>query len=205
MALAAYIGLNVIYCFPETWDPASGKSDIWDYRRSLFYKSLVKVCTKRQDCSEIPTYPHRYFFGVADHQAPSYRAPPSVVIPTEYMPVSDDVDDVRGMLCRKGLPVELALDVMEFAGYQVPRRVPHDPFHPFNRNDLARYLKYCWQILVRCDMLAKALNIKLYWKALVADCIAAFCEQEGPTSNLWYKWYLQGHWPECHRIFYSYP
>lgn len=128
-----------------------------------------------------------------------------MVILNEYLPASDDVDEVRGMLGRKGLPAELALDVTELAGYEVPRRVPHDPLHPLNRNDLARYLKYCWQILIRCDMLAKALDIKLHWKSLVADCITMFCEQEVPASNLYYKWYREGHLPEYDRIFFLDP
>lgn len=159
-----------------------------DYRRSHFYQSTVRNSTKSMNYSEISTYPHRQFFGVADNQAPSRRDPPYWAIPTEYLPASDDVDLVRWMLCRKGLPVELALDVMELAGYEAPLRVPHDPFHPSNRNELARYLKYCWQILVRCDMLAKALGVSLRWQVLVARFLIDSCGEEDVASKKWYKW-----------------
>lgn len=62
--------------------------------------------------------------------------------------------------------MELALNVMELAGYEPKRRLnnPHDPLYPCNRKELAQYLKYCWQILVRCDMMAKALDIEIPWK-----------------------------------------
>jgi hypothetical protein len=52
-----------------------------------------------------------------------------------------------------GLPVELALDIMELVGYEPKRRlkIEHDPLHLEDREELAQYLKYRWQILDRCD------------------------------------------------------
>lgn len=96
----------------------------------------------------------------------------------EYEPALLDTEEVRSMLCFKGLPVELALDVMELADYTPRRRlnVPHDPFHPSNTEELAKYLKYCWQLLVRCDMMANELGIKLDWEDAVIECVRQLWE-----------------------------
>lgn len=66
------------------------------------------------------------------------------------------------MLCLKGLPVELALDAMEIADYKRPKsklNTPHDPLHPSNREELGKYLKYCWQTVVRCSTIATELEM----------------------------------------------
>lgn len=98
--------------------------------------------------------------------------------PTTHEPAVLDIDQVRSILCSKGLPIELAFDVMEFADYTPKWRlnVPHDPFHPSNREELDRYLKYCWQLVVRCDVVAKGLSMKIYWEDLVTDCISQLWE-----------------------------
>ena len=44
-ALIPYIALNLIYCFPETWDDASGKTDEKDYRLMRVYR--VRPIQKR--------------------------------------------------------------------------------------------------------------------------------------------------------------
>lgn len=93
------------------------------------------------------------------------------------------------MLCFKGLPIELALDVMELAGYEAKRRlnIPHDPLHPYNRKELAQYLKYCWQLLVRCDMMAKALDMKIPWKVLISSSIVRLWGSSTCGYARWYK------------------
>lgn len=55
--------------------------------------------------------------------------------PAEHEPGLSDVDIVRNVLCWKGLPVELALDIMDFADYTPKQRlkVSRDPFHPSRR------------------------------------------------------------------------
>lgn len=65
--------------------------------------------------------------------------------PSEHEPAGSDVAIVRNVLCSKGLPVELALDIIEFADYTPTQglNVSRDPFHPSNRDELHRYLKYC--------------------------------------------------------------
>lgn len=32
---------------------------------------------------------------------------------------------------------------------------PREPFHPCNRDELVRYLTYCWQVLVRCNVMGQ--------------------------------------------------
>ena len=78
----------------------------------------------------------------------------------EHMPSETDVSWVRDMLLSRGLPMELALDVLESAEYHPRQRllVDHDPLHPENREQLVKYLTFCWQLLVRCDMFATELG-----------------------------------------------
>ncbi|GKZ17778.1 hypothetical protein AbraIFM66951_001098 [Aspergillus brasiliensis] len=78
-----------------------------------------------------------------------------------FVPHEVDVGEVRGILAYAGkLPLELVLIIMEFADYTPRRRlkVPHDPLHPNNRAALDEYLEHCWQIIVRCHMMAEALG-----------------------------------------------
>lgn len=88
---------------------------------------------------------------------------------TGYLPDVSAVALVRHMLYSKGLPVELVDDVMEKADYTVKRRLvyPHDPFHPGNVNELQKYLKNCWRLLINCNMMADALGISIEWEGLI--------------------------------------
>lgn len=107
-----------------------------------------------------------------------------------YRPHSSDMPLVRRILCHKGnLPTELVMEIMELAEYEPKRRLntPHDPFHPSNRAELGEYLKYCWQILVRCDMMAKALDMKIEWKDLVSSCIVKLWGSKECGHATWYK------------------
>ena len=202
-----YICLNLIYCFPKTWDEGSGRNRQTDYRQTKSYQYMLRACTGCPETSDIPMYPHRQFFGIADDQFnfnsadirheshwlkecaggvngygrtnkyPYGKLTIEEILdlekPNRHRPSTLDVRLVRSMLCRKGLPVELAWDIMEFAQYEPSRRlnVPHDPFHSANREELGRYLTYCWQILVRCDVIAKAVGVKISWQKRIALCI----------------------------------
>lgn len=152
---------------------------------------MLKHCTLSGMTSEVVTYPHRQFFGIEDGQ---FRVYPRLLDPwlniigrypyglipieeflncevlTENKPRSSDIPQVQQILYSKGLPMELVLHIMAIAEY-VPRgrlQVPHDPFHPDNRDELAKYLKYCWQLLVRCDMIASALGMEIPWHTLIS-------------------------------------
>ncbi|KAI4218036.1 MAG: hypothetical protein L6R40_008810, partial [Gallowayella cf. fulva] len=90
-----------------------------------------------------------------------------------HMPTLSDVDEVFLSLRESGLPSELVLDILERADYRWQRRSPHsnDPMHRDNRKELLKYLKFCWILLVRCDVLAKACGKRIDWAQDVSHCI----------------------------------
>lgn len=220
----AYICLNTIHCFPELWDNVSGKATKEDYRHSRIYQFMVRNLTSQW--RSILVYPHRFFFGITEHQAelqpknefmvrreewrphfpwrrfdrgnPSLKLEGRYVYGTlpfdefidlewhdDYLPGPFDVDIVRHVLCLKGLPVELALEIMAFADYTPKQRlkVLRDPFHPSNREELNQYLKYCWQLLVRCDVVAKEVGKKIDWEQAVARCMNTLWDDRGDWND----------------------
>ncbi|KIL89108.1 hypothetical protein FAVG1_07502 [Fusarium avenaceum] len=72
-ALRMFIILNLLYCFPETWDKEGGLID--DYRNIKSYQLAIRSSTKSGDLSDIATYPHRDFFGIEEGQFNSYPQP----------------------------------------------------------------------------------------------------------------------------------
>jgi hypothetical protein len=92
-----------------------------------------------------------------------------------HLPTDGDTKQVKHILRSFGLPAELQLRILELAEYDknVPRRlsIPHDPLRPENREELQKYLKYCWTLLVNCDMMAKALGDRIPWQALITITI----------------------------------
>ena len=115
-----------------------------------------------------------------------------------FQPSRDDVAEVRWVLSQKGLPTELAMNIMELAGYDKGTRrlkVPHDPLHWDNRDELASYLKYCWQLIVRIAMVGKAIDYQIPWKKLVGETIIALwgCRGCPEYKGKWYDWqYIDG-------------
>jgi hypothetical protein len=67
-ALTAYLCLNIAHCFPESWDPAVGRTGVKDYRHTKSYQFMLRDCTAPGTTSEIVSYPHREFFGIAPDQ-----------------------------------------------------------------------------------------------------------------------------------------
>jgi hypothetical protein len=90
-----------------------------------------------------------------------------------YLPTLSDIPVVVNYLGVKGLPPELALTILEFAEYVPYGRldIADDPLHSDNEMELRRYLSYCWQLLVRCDMLAKASGKVISWINEVKEVI----------------------------------
>ncbi|KAJ5288719.1 hypothetical protein N7478_001749 [Penicillium angulare] len=96
-----------------------------------------------------------------------------------YEPCSSGVDEVRETLCSLGIPVELALDILISADYEERPRKLKVPRHPLHA--LGKYLKYCWQTLVRCSAMAAEVvmhpenpeyaSTGMNWKSLVEDAI----------------------------------
>ena len=206
LAMDAYIVLNLLHCFPETWHDAGSSID--NYTSIKAYQYLVRRCTKSGGTSEVPTYPHRQFFGIERGQFKRFPDPydkerwghylegasrkyPRLSFypyglmsyedflafekPICYLAHSTDVSYVRWVLCNKGLPVELSNSILEIASYTPKRRLPVSghPLHPENRAELDKYLKYCWQLIVRCTMLGQALgmDMKLEMENMVKESV----------------------------------
>ncbi|KAF4206846.1 hypothetical protein CNMCM8980_006240 [Aspergillus fumigatiaffinis] len=70
-ALNIYLLLNILYCFPELWDPASrqarNKKRTDEYRATRMYQQTVKIWTHDGSKSDISRHPHRQFFGLEGH------------------------------------------------------------------------------------------------------------------------------------------
>ncbi|KAI1162734.1 hypothetical protein F5B18DRAFT_365374 [Nemania serpens] len=204
-ALDAYLCLNTLYCFPEIWDSESGATAEKDYLLTKCYRRMLRRCTLSGTTSEIAALPHRQFFGIAngqfkDHssawdsarwghggsEASDDTSQPLLHISFErflehdarapYLPHAADLGHVRWILCAKGLPIELVLDIMDLAEYTAQRRlkIPHDPFHRYNREELIPYLTYCWMLLLRCDMVAKAIGDEIPWNSLISTVMMDF-------------------------------
>merc|ERR1712000_142005 len=201
-ALDAYILLNVLLHFPQTWQKGQA-----DYRRLKTYQEVVYRITKAS-VDELPAYPHRRFFGIVDDQFkendgwdsphsrarwlrpkssrrwrdPEGKSQGSVLghIPyeafvdlnqvSEYLPSSQDVSHVRWILCKKGLPTEVANMILQEARYHAQRRhpVPDDPLHSANSDELRKYLTYNWQLITRSAALGARMGMQIDWEQEVA-------------------------------------
>lgn len=97
-------------------------------------------------------------------------------LPSKHLPTESEVISARQMLFGMGLPAEIALRILDLADMTDygPRRrleVPHDPFHRDNRAELERYLSQCWDVLLNCEMMSRALGKPIEWDAEIARCI----------------------------------
>ncbi|PGH16874.1 hypothetical protein AJ79_01518 [Helicocarpus griseus UAMH5409] len=118
-----------------------------DYRLTSAYQKMLCYLTAARDY-DVHTYPHPEFFGVPHDM---YRV----------QDIFNDISYGRVSLAQ----LQLALEVLNFADYVLWCRsvVSGDPLHPENRTELRKYLNYCWQLLGRCDMLAKACGKSIDW------------------------------------------
>ncbi|KAJ5646518.1 hypothetical protein N7490_002890 [Penicillium lividum] len=198
--LMVYICLNILLQKPELYDDESRKiymqtprRDVpvvkheshLDYRHTRAYQLTLLYCTK----PTTQTLPHQVFFGLSHHldlhkfNARSgfndrcghmpFAKFKSAANNGVYSPHQDDIADVMRVLMAKGLPAELCLDVIEFAEYTPSRRMTtaDDPLHKDNSCELRKYLKYCWQLLVRVDMLMRLKNEEIDWEHAVKECV----------------------------------
>ncbi|PYI07532.1 hypothetical protein BO78DRAFT_312984 [Aspergillus sclerotiicarbonarius CBS 121057] len=225
-ALHIYLALNILFCFPELWDPASrqarNKKKSEEYRATLMYQKAVRTWTQEGSNNDVPRYPHRQFFGLEDHfhqsdKVERYRKEPAFLAllaereawrcgPGEFcsppvrldndnfpfgkvrfevflnctkvasfQPNTADIERIEGYLRMKGLPQELVLQITALADYDFQRTrrlpVPHDPLHRGNRRELRQYLTLCWQIMVRCNMLAQELGTEINWVSEVVHAL----------------------------------
>jgi hypothetical protein len=189
--LMSYICLNVFFLKPETYDaaaravclqnehrePPTTPEDL-DYRKTKGYVKMLRRCTS-QTAYDVHLYPHREFFGIYPDRFSGHSfkdnnfAMPEAQNPHVYMPLRSDIAVVIRHLQQKGLPLELSLDVLDHAEY-IPRRrlpIPEDPLHRENTEELRNYLKYCWRILIWCNVLAEGIGKKINWVYEVTQCI----------------------------------
>jgi hypothetical protein len=235
-ALTSYICLNVFYLKPETHSGASEinlrTNNKEDYRWTASYQKMLVRCTTQNHGYDIHTYPHREFFGVPRQRFFSHdwschsgygRIPPSVFcIPKYsecrkglarasqiYVPMTGEISVVDQYLRQKGLPAELSIQVLELADYGgLTRRlaVADDPLHPQNHLDLRKYLTYCWQLLLRYDILMKEIGRSINWEEEVTQCIYELWGREtrrGMVKHDPYdrttKFYIKEQWDELEK------
>ncbi|CAH0033929.1 unnamed protein product [Clonostachys rhizophaga] len=81
------------------------------------------------------------------------------------------------------LRTELADYIMEIAEYQVPfghrLKIPHDPLHPRNREELKKYLRYCWGIVIRCEVIARLQNQVIPWQHMIYEVLRCSLNSKG--------------------------
>ncbi|KAL8821403.1 MAG: hypothetical protein Q9223_000552 [Gallowayella weberi] len=200
LALYPFVCLNVLYAMRMTSGCDDQLKD-QDYRKTKAYQVMLLRCTgtKRFGCYtndsafDPETFPHRQFFGVyrGQYRNDQFYGVRDLDMRTFYgkmplsklqaknssshlhMPTTSDVDEVFLCLRKSGLPSEIVLDILEKADYRWQRRSSHsdDPMHADNREELLKYLKFCWILLVRCDVLAKACGKRIEWANDVSHCI----------------------------------
>lgn len=197
-ALRVYIGLNIFYCFPEIWSSEMDKNNGEDYRSTRCYQSMLRGATISGELSDIAHFPHREFFGIHEgqfkkvprvtrekpFQSYRYRVPCGQIpfntlltlethAPEFPTPSVDAVVQVHEMLRQKNLPNEMIHQIMDKASYAHHGKlaVPNDPLHPDNHALLIKHLTYCWQLLVRCSMMANAAGKPIQWEEKVAESL----------------------------------
>ncbi|PYI24384.1 hypothetical protein BO99DRAFT_398435 [Aspergillus violaceofuscus CBS 115571] len=115
-----------------------------------------------------------------------------------FRPQLTDVARVEGYLrVRGGLPQELVEYITALAEYnsQHARRlpVPHDPLHHANRAELRDYLTRCWQVMVRCNMLAQEVGRKIDWVAQVVETLDRLVAKP-PGKKLFKRELMDEYW-----------
>ncbi|RAK75953.1 uncharacterized protein BO72DRAFT_381135 [Aspergillus fijiensis CBS 313.89] len=172
-ALEMYLTLNTLYCFPELHSSSSSSSAAkhaagtrayaHDYRTTKMYQRPVDEWTRLWQATEMSRYPHRQFLGLE----PQFGFASQVLI-RDQGHRQQDTARVEAYLRERGVPDDWAAEVTSLSdeGEKEPRSrlcVPHDPLHERNRRQLRRYLHRCWQIMVRCNMLARELGAEIDW------------------------------------------
>lgn len=203
-ALRVYIGLHVLRRFMPSRNSPSGARG---YRETRAYQYLLRSCTITRPVSKVATHPHREFFGIADGQFNLWHAPKDCVTyepvddtkygimpfeeflavdgPVNHIPSLLDVRVVQSVLKATGLPTELVLSVMDCADYSPRAKLvaSHDPLHPLNKDVLDEHLKYCWELLVRCEMVRRTWKHSIDWEDTVQTCVVElFCPDKGSGS-----------------------
>ncbi|KAK7921556.1 hypothetical protein PG985_009578 [Apiospora marii] len=200
-ALRNFLGLGFIQGFAERRAQEHPDKGPEDFRLTRTYQQMVLRSTTSGVRSEIKGYRYKQFYGIGDGQFGLFPKPRELrrwcrnpghfnyvlvlgrvpydeflVVERElpYLPSAQEVADVRSAVATKGrLPAELVDMVMGHGTHEETRAltVPHDPFHQQNQEQLEGFLGDCWQLLLRCDMFARALGDKVPWDLLIDKII----------------------------------
>lgn len=199
LPLMSYLCLNILLTKPELYDNDTKKDHVQfpiqgmtivpdesflDYRLTYAYQLTLLYCTDAMT----QTLPHQAFFGLS-HSAMerpydlirftkkcgtmSFANLKSALGSSSYPVHGHDIDEVIWILQQMGLPTELCLTVIDFAEYKPSRRivVVDDPLHHHNALELRKYLTYCWQLLVRSELLSTSIGMEINWELTVETCI----------------------------------
>ncbi|KAF4950727.1 hypothetical protein FGADI_8001 [Fusarium gaditjirri] len=130
----------------------------------------LKADDNSTQCSaQNPEYDYDYALKFYPYGLISYEEFLNFEIPVGHQINPSDVTHVRWVLCQKGLPVEISDCILEYADYTPRGSLPLSgkPLHPQCKQELDRYLDYCWQLIVRCYMLGYELKDKMDIESLL--------------------------------------
>lgn len=181
-----------------------GGEGVYDYRMTAAYQRMLIRCTGIPYGwrGEAYTFPHRDFFGIPrgmfrfEYDDTDYGRWQKAHLGTQsiqdiahesfqgiHVPSISDFQMVLNFLGKKGLPAELALQILDVAQYVPVGRLPvrDDPFHAYNADELKKYLSFCWKLLVRVDMLFKEgeHGMDLDWEAEVINALFTLFNMPG--------------------------
>ncbi|VUC26751.1 unnamed protein product [Clonostachys rosea] len=128
--------------------------------------------------------PHRIPFGEMPYY--EFLACENVV---GYLPSAADISSVRRTFREKlGLPTEIVEIILSEAAYDEPLRqlpVAHHPFHKDNSAELKRYMEYCWELIVGCELMARAAGVSVSWGAACWHAVGdlRFCSCYGSHDD----------------------
>lgn len=201
LPLMSYLCLNMLLQKPELYDdtaktrhiqsPVPGTTVVpdesfLDYRLTRAYQMTVLYCTNATRQS----LPHQAFFGLSHSTRerrwdfletfskqcgtmPFTKFKSVLGVSPEYPAHPNDVDGIIQTLKEKGLPTELCLTVIDFVDFTPSRRslVVDDPLHHDNASELRKYLTYCWQLLIRANIVMRSRSLNIDWSNAVEWCI----------------------------------
>lgn len=185
----------MLYCFPETWDAAAGKTEDNDYRNSKSYQKMLTKCILDHSSPSVVQSPHRLFFGLGNDHLSRHRHFGTLPV-NQFLDLKRSAIDkpnvaevflVRAILIARGFQVEIAVKILRFMDYEPKRRItiPNDPFHPSNKEELIKYLNYCWKLLIFCEVMANALDKHIDWREVVSQCVLELWGSEGCGYRYW--------------------
>ncbi|KAH8173593.1 hypothetical protein LIA77_07848 [Sarocladium implicatum] len=200
LALRSYIVLNLILTCPETWKDTAedGRSYL---HTKVYQNVVRRATWPRPDSDLVAFPHRQFFGIADDHFQTqwsyqtkgdpaktkyiqsryyptgriSYHEMLQLGKPGPRMTTDHEIAEIRGIFRDKGLPVEISDMILHMAGMDGPssRRLPveHDPLHAQNREELGKYLTYCWTLMVRCEVVARVIGLDIMWEEMITETL----------------------------------